>query len=77
MSRIERVYYQCDYCGLEMPHPDFKCTDNSGILNKSIDMCSDRCIESHKKWLKNWYNRNPQSDGYTYENHVNDWIIEK
>lgn len=51
-----REYYICDYCYRKSYFSNgFKYTDNSGLNSKCYDMCSDKCMESHKKYLESVY----------------------
>ena len=74
-----REYYKCDYCKKTSYNPkDFKYTDNSGLNNKCYDICSDKCMENHKIFLKLLYkiksdNLNFDFSG-TVEEHIKDFV---
>jgi hypothetical protein len=53
MSKVTpREYYVCDYCGKKSDEPDFKYTDDSGLDNKTYEMCSDICYWRHVDYLR-------------------------
>lgn len=80
MSKVERVYYKCDYCNTTKRHySDFKYTDNSGLQYQCWDMCSDECYEKHIDYLENFIFSNSMEHNmdlkdYTLEEYIKDWI---
>jgi len=71
MSKITpREYYICDYCNKKSDFPNFDYTDNSGINNKSYDMCSDKCLKKHIEFLKIRYFKDVES----IEEHIEHFI---
>lgn len=51
MKVTPKPYYICDYCKEKMFLGNNGYTDYSG-LKGTIDICSDECLDKHKKVLK-------------------------
>jgi len=74
-----REYYKCDYCDkTSYNSKDFKYNDVSGLDNKSYDMCSDKCMENHRKYLERLYLNKPKYLSFdfsgTVEEHIKEFV---